>query len=193
MRNDFATIILSHGRANNVKTVETLIKSGYTGKYFILVDDEDTDLPEYIKNFGEDKLLIFSKDDAIKTFDIMDNFPGKGVPTYARNMLFFFAKKLNLTYFLELEDDYSCFRQRYEDENGVLRTRYVRDFDSVVDEYIDFLEVSGAVTVAFAQTGDLIGGKSSKVWKVGLSRKAMNCFFAKQIDHSNILEDLMMM
>lgn len=179
MSNNFAVIILSHGRANNVKTVETLFKSGYTGRYYILVDDEDKDLPAYIKNFGEEHILVFSKAEAIKTFDIMDNFPGKGVPTYARNMLFVFAEKLNLTYFLELEDDYTCFRQRYEDDNGVLRTRYVRDFDSVVDAYIEFLELSGAVTVAFAQTGDLIGGKSSKVWKSGLSRKAMNCFFCK--------------
>lgn len=42
-----------------------------------------------------------------------------------------------------------------------------------------FLEKSGALTVAFAQGGDFIGGISSKVWKERLSRKAMNTFFCK--------------
>ena len=44
---------------------------------------------------------------------------------------------------------------------------------------IRFLEISGALTVAFAQGGDYIGGIGSKVWQEQLSRKAMNCFFCK--------------
>ena len=44
---------------------------------------------------------------------------------------------------------------------------------------IEFLEVSGAKTVAFSQTGDFIGGISCKVFKEKLTRKAMNSFFCK--------------
>ena len=44
---------------------------------------------------------------------------------------------------------------------------------------INFLEKSNALTVAFAQGGDYIGGVSSTVWKKQLARKAMNTFFCK--------------
>ena len=38
---DFAVFILTHGRPNSVKTIKTLKKCGYTGKVFIVIDDED--------------------------------------------------------------------------------------------------------------------------------------------------------
>ena len=41
MRNDFAVFILSHGRANNLITLKTLDKIGYTGKTYIIIDNED--------------------------------------------------------------------------------------------------------------------------------------------------------
>ena len=53
------------------------------------------------------------------------------------------------------------------------------DFDSIVDEMLEFLETSNALTVAFSQTGDFIGGQSSKVFREKLTRKAMNSFFCK--------------
>ena len=179
MRDDFAVFILSHGRANRVKTVETLERCKYTGTWYIIVDNEDDQIEQYKKNWGEEHIIVFNKEEVGKTFDIMDNFTGRGVPTFARNYLYPLAKQLGLTYFLELEDDYDMFRQRKMDDNGHFRTIYVRDMDAVVDVYIEFLEKSGAHTVAFAQTGDLIGGSQSKVYTDRISRKAMNCFFCK--------------
>lgn len=49
--------------------------------------------------------------------------------------------------------------------------------DSVFDEMIDFLDVSGAVTVAMAQGGDFIGGLEGGNYKKQLLRKSMNSFF----------------
>ena len=60
-----------------------------------------------------------------------------------------------------------------------LRSYVVTQLDLVIDEYIKFLEISGAKTVAFAQGGDLIGGSSSQVFRKKLTRKAMNAFFCK--------------
>ena len=42
MRDDFAAFILSHGRANNIKTVKALKEGNYTGKWYFLLDDEDS-------------------------------------------------------------------------------------------------------------------------------------------------------
>lgn len=178
MRDDFVVFILSHGRADNVVTVDTLKKSGYTGKYYIVIDDEDSQANKYYENYGKENVLMFNKREVAKTFDIMDNFEGRQVPTFARNVLYTLAENLGVTYFLELEDDYTCFRSRFE-EDGSLATSYVTDLNSVIDVYIEFLEVSGAVTVAFGQTGDLIGGLGSKLVKSQILRKAMNCFFCK--------------
>ena len=47
MRKDFACIVISHGRPE-CSTVKVLRDCGYTGKIYIVVDDEDKTLPDYI-------------------------------------------------------------------------------------------------------------------------------------------------
>lgn len=179
VRDDFAIFILSHGRAANVRTMDMLRKYKYSGKYYIVVDTDDSQVEQYKKNFGEEHIIVFNKDDVEGTFDIMDNFTGRQVPVYARNVLFPTARRLGLNYFLELEDDYPNVRARIPDEDGVLRSYYFRCFDDLIDPMIEFLEVSGAVTVCWCQTGDLIGGKNSTLYKEIVSRKAMQTFFCK--------------
>ena len=49
MRDDFCAFILTHGRPDNVKTLKTLEKAGYTGKVYIVIDDEDDNEQEYRK------------------------------------------------------------------------------------------------------------------------------------------------
>ena len=178
MRDDFAIFILSHGRADNVYTVNTLHKCNYTGKWYILCDDGDKQLDKYKTNFGEDHVIVFNKAEAKTTFDIMDNFDGDGVPTFARNALLYVTKELGLTYFLELEDDYTDFSIRLE-YNGHLPIWPIVDFDAVIDAYIEFLDTSKAYTVAFAQTGEMAGGLHGQIYKTKIKRKAMNAFFCR--------------
>lgn len=178
MRDDFAIFILSHGRANTMLTVDTLSKCGYTGKYYIIIDNEDDTALEYYNKFGEDKIVMFDKLDKSKECDTMDNLESRNIVLFARNSCFDIAKKLNLTYFLELDDDYTEFRSRIW--NGEkLTSIYCKDLDSVINATLEFLEESGATAVAFAQTGDFIGGVGSKIYKEKLTRKAMNSFFCK--------------
>lgn len=182
MRSDFVVFILSHGRANNVVTVDTLKKYGYTGKYYIVCDDEDSQLADYKKRFGEDNILVFSK--SAVDFDIMDNFPGNKVVVYARNAVLEFAKKLGVKYFWELEDDYYDFQYRpieYDEDTGCEKLAYYRitDLDSVIDAFLKFLDNSGALCVAMAQTGDLLGGIQGDVANVPIKRKAMNALFCR--------------
>ena len=68
MRNsNFVAFILTHGRPDRVLTYDKLRKHGYTGKIYIVCDDEDKTLPEYRKRFGD--VLVFSKAEIAKTFD----------------------------------------------------------------------------------------------------------------------------
>ena len=176
MRDDFAVIIVSHGRADNVATLRTLAKCGYTGKYYIVVDDEDSDLPNYQRIYGEDKIIVFNKESVRHKFDMLDNFEGTNVVVFARNTLHDIARSLGLKYFLELDDDYRIFQHRWEKDKSLKGTD-IKDFDKIVDIYIEFLETSGAKTVAFVQGGDMLGGVDRTIWRTRCIRKAMNCFF----------------
>lgn len=178
MRNDFAIFILSHGRANNMKTIDTLKRCGYTGKWYIVCDNEDKTIEDYYNNFGKENIIVFDKLQKSKEFDTGDLSDNRKAIVYARNASFDIAKELGLTYFLELDDDYTEFRSRVWNGHK-LTSIYCKDLDSVINEMLDFLESSNAVTVAFAQTGDFIGGVESKIYKEKVLRKAMNSFFCK--------------
>lgn len=177
VRNDFGIFILSHGRADNVLTLNTLKKCNYTGKIFIICDDEDDEIEQY-KKLDVQKVIVFNKEEEIDKTDTIDNFRKHKAVVYARNVCHKIAKDLGLNYFLVLDDDYTEFRFR-KDVDGVLRTIYCRHFDKLVEAMINFLDKTDALTIAFAQTGDFIGGMGSKVWQEQLSRKAMNSFFCK--------------
>ena len=180
MRDDFVVFILSHGRANSLITVDSLNRCGYTGKWYIVLDDKDSQIDLYKEKFGKDNIIIFNKEKILSSFDMMDNFDDDKTIVYARNICHKLARQLGYKYFLELEDDYNNFIHR-EPNGKVLETWYVRDLDSIIDTYIEFLETSKCTTVCFAQTGDFIGGvgTTGPVYREKLARKAMNSFFCK--------------
>lgn len=179
MRDDFAILILSHGRADNVCTVDAVHKAGYTGRWYIIIDDEDDQEELYYKNFGKEHIVKFNKLEAMKyTVDAMDNFEIHQVPVYARNVLFNIAKDLGLTYFLEMEDDFPDFRFRYV-ENDIFRSIALHSMDKIVDLYIDFLVETNALIIAFSEGGDFLGGHNRAFWKNQINRKAMMCYFCR--------------
>lgn len=110
MRDDFAVFILTHGRADNVITLRSLKEANYTGKYYLVVDNQDSDVDKYISKYGKDKVIVFDKKDVASRTDTGDNFGEMSAVIFARNACFEIAKELELKYFLELDDDYTCFR-----------------------------------------------------------------------------------
>lgn len=177
MREDFAIFILSHERADNIKTLKMLEEAGYTGRWYIVVDDEDRQLERY-KELYKDKVLVFSKDEVAKTIDVGDNFDFKSAIVYARNVCFDLAEQLGLKYFLELDDDYDLLMYRYS-RYGVLKAAKVNNFDELCEAMLNFLDVSGAHAVCLGQGGDFIAGAKTGLWKQGFSRKAMNTYFMR--------------
>lgn len=179
MRSDFVAFILTHGRPDKVYTIDALKNAGYTGRIVLVIDNEDKTADQYYAKFGKENVVMFDKLKKSKEFDTIDIGRDRRAIVYARNACFDIAKDLGYKYFLELDDDYTNFRQRFIKDNGQFGSWYLKDFDAVVDCMLEFLETSGALTVAFAQTGDFIGGSGSKVFKDKLARKAMNSFFCK--------------
>lgn len=185
MQSNFAAFILTHGRADKVLTYETLKKQGYTGRIIILIDDEDSQEAEYRKRFG-DMVQVFSKDEISKKFDQMDTSDDRRCIVYARNACFDVAEKLGIEYFIELDDDYTLFHMRYE-QDGKLAHQLIRNLDLLFEKMIKFYEDSDCLTVAMAQGGDFIGGLGSSVFKKKVARKAMNSFICKTSKRFNFI------
>lgn len=175
MRSDFCAFILTHGRPEKVVTYKTLKKCGYTGKIFLVVDNEDKTYEEYKKKYG-DEVVQFSKLEVSKTFDTGDNFQDRRTIVYARNVCFELAKKLGFRYFIELDDDYPTFAYKF-DTKGNYKQRDIKSLDKVWEAMVEFYEKIPALTIAMAQGGDFIGWKDGGFSKeIQLRRKAMNSF-----------------
>jgi len=177
-QNDFAIFILTHGRPTNIKTMATLKKCGYTGRLYLVVDDEDKTLDKYIANFGKDRVVVFNKKEMADQVDEGNNFDERRTITHARNACFKIAKDLGIRYFMELDDDYISFEYRYVSRCGEkLKVHYVSNLDAVLGLYLEFYKATGFSSMAFAQGGDFIGGVENKyATKKPLIRKCMNSF-----------------
>lgn len=171
MRDDFCAFILTHGRPDRVHTFNTLMKSGYTGKLFIVIDDEDKTADEYRKKFG-DAVLQFCKSKVAQTVDDGDNSGSLVSTTYVRAALFDLAKQVGCKYFIQLDDDYTELKFRYNGLGEYFYRTFRKTCDDVFSSLVDFLESTPALTVAMSQGGDFIGGGGP----LALKRKAMNSF-----------------
>jgi hypothetical protein len=158
-----------------VITYSTLRRSGYTGKIYIVIDDEDSQGPAYRERFrGE--VLSFSKAESAAESDEGDNFPGpRGVVVYARNACFRLAESVGCKYFIQLDDDYYnfSFRHSLDVRDGSVTTRLT--LDALFAGMVDFLSSTTMLTIAMSQGGDHMGGSKEQFF-FRLRRKAMNSF-----------------
>jgi len=178
--NNFAVFILTHGRPNNIKTLKALKASGYTGRIYFIVDNEDKTIEQYIKNFGAEYVKIFNKKELADSVDEGNNFDERRTITHARNAAFNIAKELDIEYFIELDDDYTNFRYHIIQDGKEIRTT-IKNLDSMFDHLIEYYNTTNSYSVAFAQGGDFIGGFKGSPWvndpsRPFKARKAMNSF-----------------
>lgn len=179
MRDDFCAFILTHGRPDRVKTWDELARRGYSGKTYIVIDDEDETGDEYRERFG-DAVLTFSKDEVAKYTDGYDNFGDRRSPLWARNACWELAEQVNCRHFVQLDDDYYAWKYRVPGKKpGERLPQYhgwvVHNVDSVFDTLIEFLIETPALTICWAQGGDNFGGAEGHTAR-RLTRKAMNSF-----------------
>ena len=176
MDNNFAAFILSHGRPDNVVTYQSLIKTGYTGKIYIIIDNEDKTSQEYYNRFG-DKVIMFDKKKIAETIDEADNFDDRRSIVYARNACFNIAKDLGIKYFIQLDDDYTTFRFAANDKGDyITQNTSITNLDAIFTAMLNFYKNTDIHSIAMAQGGDFIGGENSRVFKEKLARKCMNSF-----------------
>jgi hypothetical protein len=180
MREDFCAFILTHGRPDKVHTLRTLQRHGYTGKVFIVIDDEDETAGEYKRIYGDD-VLVFSKDEVGQYTDQFDNFSDRRTILWARNACWDLAKQVGYQYFIQLDDDYYEFKHRRIGIGHRLSTSAneeyhgwkISNLDMVFDALVRLVETTPIKTVALSQGGDHMGGEPHKL---RFRRKAMNSF-----------------
>ena len=174
----FAIFILTHGRPTNVKTMATIKNAGYTGKLYLIIDDEDKTAEKYIANFGKERVVTFNKKKMADMVDEGNNFDERRTITHARNACFEIAKNLGIKYFMQLDDDYNSFEYRYVSKCGLkLNVHKITDLDKIICLYLKFFKSTNFHSIAFAQGGDFIGGVENKrATKRPLMRKCMNSF-----------------
>ena len=176
---DFAVFILTHGRPDNVKTLSTLKKCGYTGKIYFIVDNEDKTIEQYQKNYGIENVKIFDKKAMADNVDEGNNFDNRKVIVHARNYCFELAKELGITYFVQFDDDYTAFDYRIDDVSngscGLIKP--IKNINKVFDKMLNYYINSRFASIAFAQGGDFIGGINNGKGSYRFNkRKCMNSF-----------------
>lgn len=175
----FTVFILSHGRANNVPTVQTLRKAGYSGRIAIVLDDLDSQVDDYKENFLDVEIVVFSKAKYFGTFDQMDNFGIQPSPIYARNAMWDIARERGLDTFCVMDDDYTKIEHRINSLGDYEKPITTTQANETFKAYCEYLIESGQSVIAMAQGGDFIGGAESNKVKLGLEplRKMMNVYF----------------
>lgn len=177
--NDFATFILTHGRPDRVETYDSLMKMGYQGRLYLVIDDRDKQGQAYRNRFGTENVLVFSKSEIAKKFDLADNFPNDKAIVYARNACFELAESVKADYFLQLDDDYHDwyirFNERYFYCCAVIKSTITDIFAAFLDYYRNTPQIT---SIALSQGADHIGGGGRGIQcRPRLMRKCMNSFF----------------
>lgn len=172
-----AIFVISHGRAtyDRLRTLNAFDRCGYTGEYWIVIDDEDQQADLYKQKYGE-KVIQFSKK-KYEHVDTCDLIPLHTGTLYVRNALHDIATEMGYDYYAVFDDDYVSFRAIFP-HDSYLRHAPMKCFDRFVQAMYDFMDESKLDCVAFAQIGDFVGGlNSGNINNKEVRRKVMNTFF----------------
>ena len=175
---NFGAFILTHGRPDKQDTITALRRQGYTGKIYLIIDDQDTKGGEYYTNSDADDVFCINSAEVAKTLDICDSMGHYNSVVYKRMASFDIAERLGITYFIQLDDDYHAFYYRRKRGKHLDAIR-IKDLNKVFEVMIEWMETSNADTVAMAQGGELIGGIGSALARNEVRRKAMNSWMLK--------------
>ena len=171
---DFVVFILTHRRPDNVITLKTLKNCGYTGKIYLVIDNEDKTASKYIENFGIENVKIFDKKYYADNVDEGNNFDERRTITHARNACFDIAEEIGITYFIQLDDDYTKFDYRINGVGDYPTDKFMtrNNLDNIFGILLNYYKAINAKSIAISQGGDWIGGFEN--WK--FKRKSMNSF-----------------
>lgn len=172
--NDFCIFIISYKRPV-CHTAKMLKKHGYKGKFYIVLSTDDPTIDEYIKEYGEDIIIIFDKQDYKDKVDQCNNFDFMNAAVYARTFCIDCAKKLNYKYFYVLDDDITGVCFRYE-KGGKLLNKSVADINEVIEALLEYYKNTSISSIGLSNGGSFIGGLKNKTYSERMSHFPINNF-----------------
>lgn len=173
MRNDFAIFITTHERPNDQRTLDWFLKSGYTGKYYLVIDNMDKCQTEYLDKYGTENVLVFDKKKYWEICDTFNNRQHLAAVLYARQFVEDTAREMGLKSFLVLDDDISLFAARMPKNGKMSRYTKVKAND-FVEAYVKFLFQGGFASINPGTQNLYMGGEET-IEK--FPRKGSNAFF----------------
>lgn len=158
---DFAVFIITHGHPDKQITYDTLRRCGYSGKIYLVVDDTDTTIQQYIDNYGRDSVIVFNKNYYINSdrFDNGTNTPIYACAIYARRAVEDIAKSFGLDYFAMADDDIKKIVIRYPVDNALKRVNIV-NLDAVLEAHIELLKTQHLACIGFGGVQNYFAGAS---------------------------------
>lgn len=139
MTKKFAVFILTHGRPNNQLTVKSLQDVGYTGEWYLVVDDQDDTFDEYVSVWGADRVIVFHKDHFIKHTDTGLHTPVPKFAVFARNAIEFIAHSMGYKTFMMLDDDITKLRIRLPEGDSLKSFQINGQFDAIIESSVNYV------------------------------------------------------
>lgn len=176
---DFAVFILSHGRADTITTYKALRDGGYTGRTYVVIDNEDDQEDLYRQKFGND-IIQFDKRDYLEKTDLGDLDTDRRIGVFARNFIQDEAKRLGYKFHLQLDDDVHGFTYRFA-QGKVLRALHCSHLDEVFSGMVEYMKETPITSLSFALSAYNMGGVDGSI-KDGMTRKTMTTFLMRADD-----------
>lgn len=176
---DFAVFILTHGRAKAISTYRALRDGGYTGKVYIVIDNEDDQEDLYRQKFG-DMVIQFDKRDYLAKTDLGDLDDDRRIGVFARNFIQDEAKRLGYKFHLQLDDDIHGFTYRFP-QGDVLRSLKCQRLDEVFAGMVQYMKETPITSLSFGLSTYYMGGVNGLI-NQGMIRKTMTTFLMRADD-----------
>lgn len=176
---NFAVFILSHKRADRVETYDTLRKGGYSGKIYVVVDNQDPMLERYQERFLDD-VLVFDKQTYIDSSETLETTRMKSSAVYARNAIEQYAKDFELDVFGMFDDDVVNMRYRWVEEETVRSLSVRGGLDSVFEYYGQYMLDTDIACTSFPFTMFYVSGVHD------LDKRITECRHTYQIHIRNV-------
>lgn len=155
-RNKLNTIyIISKGRPH-CRTAKTLSKMKYTGDWFIVCGNNDKTIPEYVENWGKDRILVFDWYEEVKDSDLLDNFGIENMSSGAvpvRNATMKISKARGEERHWQFDDDYNSF---YHINNKLKKWHRLsgKEFELELFKLANYAHKCGLTNMGFAVGSD---------------------------------------
>lgn len=143
--------IMSKGRPR-CASAKTLTSLRYPGDWYIVCGDNDETLPEYVENWGSERVLVFGWRRYAEQSDLMDNFGLDGLASGAapaRNAIRDFSAARGELRHWQFDDDFSAFTRYDSAARKFVKVESGEELALYLDAIARFGAAAGASDVGF--------------------------------------------